>query len=123
MTARLKAAYDAAVENTLDNGGGTFERNTLAPVHPTSGYAVGLHRGTFRSVSWAPDHLRSRLALAIAETRATDCAYIGTWSHGDIIDVDPVAIVATLADALALARANGQHAVYSFAEDRTCSID
>jgi len=31
--------------------------------------------------------------------------------------------VATLADALALARANGQHAVYSFAEDRTCSID
>jgi len=119
----------AAADHTLANGGGTFDAVTLAPVYPTSGYAVGVYPGTWRTVrvyAGADSHPAERADLSRAiKACAADigAAYVGTWTHDGVVDVDPITIVETHAEALALARANGQHAIYSFAEQRTYEID
>ena len=96
------------------NGGATLDARTLEPVFPTEGYAVGLAVGTVISApAYGPKHLEV-YARGIA-ARYPAAPFVGLWLHDGIVDVDPVAIVAILLDALALATVNRQLAVYSFA--------
>ena len=44
-----------------------------------------------------------------------DAPFVGVWRPARGLSIDPVAIVPTLAEALAIGAANSQAAVYSFA--------
>jgi hypothetical protein len=98
---------------TAEHGGGTFDARTFEPVEPASGYAVGLAQGTAAYVWWPKDV--DRFAKRVA--RMWNAPYVGTWHDPATgwVEVDPVVIVADYAEAMSLARLNGQKAIYSFA--------
>jgi hypothetical protein len=106
-----------AADLTAKNGGGTFTRDRLEATTTNEGYAVGLANG---SAVLVPAGDRHALARAICVVRQTypKATHVGTWTSDDLVAVDPVRIVADLASAMALARENGQEAIYDFAERR-----
>ena len=105
-------ACHAAARVTLRDGGGTFRADTLEPVTRATGYAVGLVAGTADSA----DTDLARVALAIARVvgRYPAAPFVGTWLNGGTVHVDPIVILQSKRDALTLARATGQLAVWSF---------
>ena len=95
------------------DGGATLDASTLEPVYPTEGYAVGLAFGT--ALAWrVPSEWTLDSAVRHVASTYPAASFVGLWLHDGIVDVDPVAIVATLPDALTLATVNRQLAVYSF---------
>lgn len=114
----LYAADDAA-ESTIAESGGTFERGTLAAVHPAEGYAVG---GLAPTIRLAYPATRADIARAILAVRDTfvSAPFVGTWADDvtSTVYVDAVVILPDLDSAGILARALGEHAVYAFAEGR-----
>ena len=109
----IEAAATGAAEATLANGGGTFVSNDLRPSSAKSGYAVGLVQGTWDTV--VPDV--NAIADAIVETLSffPHAPYIGTWVDGDLVHVDPVIILWSYMDAVALGVANGQKSIWDIA--------
>ena len=87
---------------TIANGGGTF---TDADRDVTSGYAVAIVHGTFRSVDVndAPGFdVAVDSCYQYAASIGVDIA-VGTWVDGSIIHVDPVRIYTTDREARASA--------------------
>ena len=115
------AARDAA-ELTIAFGGGTFDAATLAPVSPSTGYAVGgLALTVMTSV---PDDGYERVARVILAQRDNRRApYVGTWIENDIVYVDAVVILPDLESAGILARALGEKAIWDFANGISIAAD
>jgi hypothetical protein len=122
-----KRLQDAA-ELTIKNGGGTFVAGTLSPTVRQTGYAVGLADGT-ASTAW---HSESDIERAIenVNSRFPDAPYIGTWIEEDHrngechcrVSVDPVIILSEVSEAIMLARALRQTAIWSLATGQTLKV-
>lgn len=107
---------DGMIRYTDQHGGGTFDSRTLAPVELPDGYAVALGPGTAAVLNGS----RRALRLAVEGVRRAypDAPYIGTWRDAEgVIHLDPVVVLPDRASALALGRALGQLAVWSFADE------
>lgn len=114
-----------AARYSLAHDGGTFDAVTGDLVEPTSGYAVGLPGG---QRYLADAFSAADLEDAIRFSRVCNAApYVGTWldiddrptPSGDLEChcrwyIDPVVILSSLPDALAVARALRQRAVWDF---------
>lgn len=111
------ASYLAAAATVID-GGGTFDRD-LHAVHPTDGYAVGLVRGTWRTV---PAHEAGLGDTLLEAAQVYADAYVGTWVDAGLVHVDPVIILTCREDAIRLATALGQKAVYDFASQSDIEV-
>jgi hypothetical protein len=87
-----------------------------------SGYAVSVRGG--RAFEWMPEIKLCGLGhyvdvFCLELDRVLDMEepdYIGTWIDDETLYIDPVVLVLDLDAALALARENGQQAIYGFAE-------
>jgi hypothetical protein len=106
----------------LAAGGATLDGSTLAPVAPTSGYAVGMLPGTAVTLDAATvTDAAIRAALARIVT-AYDAPYVGAWVEGGRIHLDPVEIVTRRAAALTLGRLRMQLAIYDFAAGESVEV-
>ena len=121
-----------AISLTLANGGGTFRASDLSPVTAddipagTEAWCVGFgHQG---------QRLRSddplsplRLLEVRAHCRRQGIEYVGTWINAapDVEDcyIDPVTILPTLDEALALAEREGEAAVYGLHNGQTVQVE
>ena len=121
------SAADAMYDYTMANGGGTFLPNGFA-IKPEWGYAVStfesvgraIHEMEFspsRIVAWSIDAYPTFKAAVNDESNEHLIAF-GTWNDGDgFIHLDVVTIVNGLDDALDLARAHNQLAIWSFGDN------
>lgn len=98
-------------DHTIRHGGGTWSADGQL-LQPLRGYAVAMHPGTFERV--AADDVRGFASAVERATATFKGASIGTWIDDGIVHVDPVVIVSRRSDALRMAQAYGQLAVYSF---------
>lgn len=108
---------------TIREGGATLVRETLLPVKPPAGYAVGMARNT---AAMAPSYDPEAIATAILAVwrKYPDATHVGTWvTDAMIVCVDPVTIVDHLDKALSLARANRQVAIYDFAKGKDLMVE
>lgn len=104
----------AIIDATLENGGGTFDRNTLEPV--THGLAVSIRPDSFAIVSRYSDNFETRIRNAIDALRlAYPRAHVGTWfdTETKFYHIDPVTVVATEKYARRLAIRNNQIAYFN----------
>lgn len=110
-----KAAMDRLVNYTVAQGGGTFDADTLAPVVQSTGYAVAIGSGeaTYRDVDDAVHEVWTRFPHA---------PYIGTFVSNTVIFVDPTVILGGYHDAVILAHALGEDAIYSFAQKEVLDV-
>ncbi len=100
------------VEQTLANGGGTFDAKTGLAVRPATGYAVGAVKGTAIKVSVENADLIGDAAKIVAK-KFPD-AYLGTWVSDGYVHIDPVIWVPSLEVALHLARKTQQESIWDF---------
>lgn len=98
------------VDTIRRNGGATLDAGTLTEVKPT-GYAVGMAQGTALMLPDDADDTTLGVALSLI-AGAYDCAFVGAWVADDGVHLDPVAVIADRAEALAAGRAHQQRAVY-----------
>ena len=113
MTATLEEATKAA-EYTIEMGGGTFVSLDLRPSSAKSGYAVGLTQGTWRRCdAWVGEIAAAILSCEMAFPHTP---YIGTWwVNEDLVHIDPVIILWSYQDAVALGVANAQKSIWDIA--------
>lgn len=120
-----QSAADTIYDKTMANGGGTFMPNGFE-YSGQRGYAVCQHESRGRAIhvmdfspstihAWAIDNIE----FLIEEQRTSDhLLTIGTWNDGDgFIHIDISTIVSTLDEALDLARAHNQLAIWSFGDN------
>jgi hypothetical protein len=120
------ASAQSAADDTIANGGGTFrigaESRRLIAASPTSGYAVGIHDGTFRTVAldspWTRDDIAAALLAARDYAIANGADHVGTWVADGVVHVDPVAIIADYGPAVTIAHVTHQLAIWDFARGR-----
>jgi hypothetical protein len=110
----------AAARATVQDGGGTFDARTLAPVAPTEGYAVGLGDGSKVLANSTAADIAVVIYRAVQANKSAP--YVGTWIDDAVIYIDPVVILQSLQDALTLARALGEKAIYSFATGESVTL-
>ena len=112
-------------EKIIRDGGGTFAADTLQPITPQRGYAVGVEHGTAVILEADADEFAVIMALeSVAQGYAHRGARaVGAWIDGGRIHVDPVLITATLHDAMRVAREYGQAAVYDFNTGSTVEVE
>lgn len=104
---------------TLHNGGGTFRASDLAPVNPTSGYAVAVIRGTAISLVGLSAVNYAAIERGIVAVRDTfKTPYVGTWLDRGTVHIDPVVILPDYGSAVIVGRAFGQEAIWSFLTGR-----
>ena len=108
-------AISRMIADTLSNGGGTYDRETLANVAGDF-YALSIHPECERVIVGALIDVAD-VADAIASIPA-DC-HIGTWIDADSLYIDASTLIdrasTTLQNVLALAREHGQLAIYDMA--------
>ena len=101
-------------ERTIANGGGTFDMHgdngNRADI--TSGYAVAIVDGTYRTAS-IHDRRSFNDAVHMCTVDFPFATAIGTWVDGDIIHIDPVMIADSEDVARAVAVANNQLAYFN----------
>ena len=109
--------YLSAADVTLRNGGGTFHAKNLVEFRGDYGFAVGLTPGSGRIVSGEAGKAEVSAAIYNVATQFPNAPYIGTWIEqpADLVHVDPIVILPHIDDAMVLARALGQKAIWSFA--------
>lgn len=111
-----------AIATTVEHGGGTFERGTLLPFTPASGFAVA--EGGIAIPASAVDQTTFR-GLANAVAGEFDRKFVGTWLNGGTMHID--AVVYFSADrreaAIAAGRNWGQEAIYDFAAQDSIYLD
>lgn len=114
MDSTLQQAALAVLVDTAERGGGTYERGTLLPFRPNSGYAVGIggiklpaSDATAESIVWA--------LKAVGGEYET--SYVGTWLDSGTVYFDAVKYFGEGEEvrAIACARFYGQAAIYDFA--------
>jgi len=112
-------------EQIIRDGGGTFAADTLQPITPQRGYAVGVEHGTAVILDAGADEFAVIMALeSVAQGYAHRGARaVGAWIDGGRIHIDPVLITATLHDAMRVAREYGQAAVYNFSTGSTVEVE
>jgi hypothetical protein len=113
------------LEKIIRDGGGTFAADTLQPITPQRGYAVGVEFGTAITLPDTADEFAVIMALeSVAQGYAHRGARaVGAWIDGGRIHIDPVLITATLHDAMRVAREYGQAAVYDFSTGSTVEVE
>lgn len=116
---------------TVDNGGGTYQHKTGAPVTLRDGYVVGVANiaevciadlaGPNRRDSVAD--IRTYLWGVWPETLPKSAQYVGTWISDGVLYVDAVTVYRDREQALAAARRNGERAIYDVANGRDIRAD
>lgn len=101
---------DEVVEHTLTHGGGTFSRSGRE-LGLTEGYAVG----------WGSKGLRvpkdsEAIRQGFREVSGVGSPRIGTWIDQDnVVHIDPVDVLPSRDQALAVAYERGEHSIWDFA--------
>jgi hypothetical protein len=108
------AAFDRIARLTRENGGGTFRRETGAPVTLTTGYTVGVGNIAQVGIGLAPDltNVATILGYYWPKTAPANAQYIGTWVDSNLLYIDHVTVISDLDIALALARRNNERSIY-----------
>ena len=104
---------------TIENGGGTFDRN-LESVAPETGFAVGMVDGTHTILHL--EDLESLDHSVMAILIQFPAAFVGTWLNDGKIHLDPVIIVQNRTDAIEMARKFNQKAIYNFSTGETINV-
>ena len=110
----LHQAAAEALTRAVHDGGMTFALaadGRITELRPESGYAVGTGGGWVGEASY--DALLD--ALYALQARGRLPGTFGTWLDNGRLYLDPVAIVADRTEALEMARAIGELAIYDFA--------
>ena len=97
--------------STLKNGGGTFDAATGKPLTPGTGYAVATGQQGKVVAAKAKD-----INEAYVEVSKTGAPHIGTWLNPEdgMVYVDPTQVVDDLEEAMKLAQARGEKAIFDF---------
>jgi SPP1 gp7 family putative phage head morphogenesis protein len=103
--------YDNLFDYSLVNDGATFNPR-LGRYYTGPGYGVAQHQGTFASVS-VNDREAFKRAISDLRHKYPD-AYVGTWVHDGMIDIDPSLVVRDRADAVKQAIERNQQAIWDF---------
>lgn len=116
--------FEAIARDTLTNGGGTFRRETGAPVALTTGYTVGVGNVLQVGIGWEPttQAVAERLAYFWPMTAPANAQYVGTWTDNGILYIDHVTVISDLSIALSLARRNGERAVWDNANGASIDV-
>lgn len=122
MDTTLERQANAAVDDLALHGGGTYERGTLLPFTPSSGFAVGIGGIHLPVDVVGPQNLAWAAKCAASEY---ETAYVGTWLDEGIVYFDGVLYFSHLdgARAIACARFYGQKAIYDFATKEAVNVD
>jgi len=114
-------AFAAIARQTITNGGGTFRRETGAPVTLTTGYTVGVGVAAQTTLATlALGHIAGLLAKEWPTTAPANAQYVGTWIDGTTLYVDHVTVISDLGIALSLAARHNELAIWDNANG--CSI-
>ena len=107
------ATFEAAIAQTVDQGGGTFYPNS-DPFTAPSGYAVGIGGISLDPATTGPFRLRHAFRKVHHDFGGS---LVGTWLDGDKLYVDAVAWfpAGERVTAIAAARIYNQLAIYDFA--------
>lgn len=103
--------YDNLFDYSIVNDGATFNPR-LGRYYSGSGYGVAARQGTFRTVS-VNDRAAFKQAVADLRHQYPD-AYVGTWVHDGMIDIDPSLVVRDRADAVKQAIERNQQSIWDF---------
>jgi hypothetical protein len=111
-----------ALDDTLRNGGGTFDALTLEPV--TSGpWAVGGSLpGIVLDASGDGYHRRLAFGNAYLDLLTSGARIIGTWIDDGRLYIDAIELIESTDDALRLAAERGELAVYHITDKRTLTV-
>ncbi len=104
---------DNIINETIRNGGGTFDPKTGEQVRPRSGYAVGAVEGTAIIVSIENADLIGDAAKIVA--KRFPGAWLGTWVSDGKVHIDPVIWVPSLDVATKLGKKTNQESIWDFA--------
>jgi hypothetical protein len=113
-----------AAASTLADGGGTFDSRTLRPANLSSqGYIVAVATNDAAEVVAARPSAVT-LAIISIRRRYPETRLIGTWVNPEtgLVHVDPVVRLFNRADALRVARALGQRAIYELATQTAIEV-
>lgn len=110
------------------HGGATTEAETGKRYEKEEGYGVGMAEGTVAQ-SRPGSHGRRLAHEKAAQERLArrfppdSGYYVGSWrERGGKVDYDPSRVIASLDDAMAVARKNKQKAIYDFKNKREIAV-
>lgn len=121
----IQHAATNVINHTIDNGGGTFDPTTLAPVTLDKGYAVAIkgleYKVPFDTIDeWdVVTHAFNVLSHSIDNPGV----YFGTWVDNGIVYFDASDVVQDEATALRIAREHNQLAVWDFARNSEIRVN
>lgn len=112
-----KAIANSLREFILRNGGATISLANGQPYESATGYAVGLVNETLIRipVAEATDRLLDGIVGNIGDIASDFGAnFVGFWVDNGVIHADPVRVVQTKSEAVALGKAKQQLAIWDF---------
>lgn len=101
------------IEQTIEQGGGTFNPVTLAPVTLTSGYAVAV--AALGAKVPVERFTANAVAAYVRSVGSTGGTYLGTWLDNGTVYLDTVFVTDDYDRAMRVATESGELAIYDFA--------